>query len=68
MHILRLPFNYTPHFLFLRFGNVQSMHDLFALFDIHVLLQFLHDVIFTTKFKALIRLLVLRNFVKFDIY
>ena len=51
MHILRLPSNYTTHFSGdscsdtfparnLLFFNVQTMHDLFTMFDVHVLLQF----------------------------
>ena len=37
------------------------MHDLFTMFDVHVLKQYIYNLHFT-KFKGLIRLHFLRNF------
>ena len=76
MHILRLS---SIQLVFLEctdtfparnllFGNVQTMHDLFTMFDVHVLSQFCRNVIFTTKFKGFIRLHFYAIFVIFDFY
>ena len=57
-----LEYSDTFPVLNLRFDNILTMHDLFTMFDVHVVSQFLQECDFYKKIKDFIRLHVVHNF------